>query len=374
MKYLFFVHASNGHVLSAVKLAHSLIKRGHDVRFLVAQEYLITLQMYGIEAVGVTNQPNMFNASNDWFEKGPCLDQIRLLETAIEDYQPDTLVTNPLAISAFIVAEKHELRTMVLGYCEYLYPVLNTQRTVKHWRMESITKHYNDLRSELGMAPVTPDAGTSPLIGDVHLLRSTHEFNGNEAVPDQVMPVGPLYMEPTYTYPALDKFIDAHRDEGRRVLYIQVGRLFDHADVFHNMIETLIDQDIAAVVDLGRCDYDTKTLEDSDLFFTAPFIPVGHVADRIDTVVCSTQTTSVVGAISNGMQLICTPYSADSRELAQRVAIQGVGADTCQEGTFVRQKFLTALEDTAKGRFMDRVNHFRERFAALETEALEKVA
>ena len=175
-KYLFIVSSSYGHLFPAIRLAHLLRRHGGDVLFVTARENQFLLELQGLTCVCFTGQPHPFLSTYSWYDSIIGQQQFEVIRAVSDTYRPDTIVATPLALPAFALSEICSIPLIVVGYCEYLYPGVGDTASGKQWRIESITRHYNELRQRLGLAPVSSDPARSPLVGDLHLIRSIREF------------------------------------------------------------------------------------------------------------------------------------------------------------------------------------------------------
>jgi UDP:flavonoid glycosyltransferase YjiC (YdhE family) len=365
-KHLFVILSTHGHIFPAIKFAHSLQRGGHDVLFVTANEYLCLLAVYGLRCIGVTNSPHYFLSTIDWYTEEANRNQVRVIADIVESYRPDAIVTNPLALSAFIIAERYAIETTVIGYCEYLYPEVATDHATKQWRINVVTEYYNRVRRMFDLAEIPVDRVNSPLIGDRYLLRSIPQFHDYEELPSQVEYVGGLYWEPDYVNVGLDAFVAESRRDNRALLYVQIGRLFEKGDAWSRLVDGLKDLPVGCVVDTGRADYFGTGFERPPHFYFDSFIPIGHVKDAVDAVICSGQSTSVISAILHGKQLICMPYSDDSRELTARVERKGIGVGIDAGSDLGRDRIAACFDRVRNDTFTENVVAYQQLFLQWE--------
>lgn len=365
-KHLFAILSTHGHIFPAIKYAHLLQRAGHDVLFVTANEYVCLLNLYGLRCVGVTNTPHYFLSTVDWFTEEASRNQVRVIASVVEDYRPDVIVTNPLALSAFIIAEQYSIETTVIGYCEYLYPELTAHTPSKTWRINVVTEYYNRVRRLFELPEIAVDRMNSPLIGNRYLLRSIPKFHDYEMLPRQVEYVGGLYWEPGYVNVALDDFVASAKRDNTALVYVQIGRLFEKAAAWGSLVEALKSLPVACVVDIGRSDYLGTVPEHPPNFYFNSFIPIGHVKREIDAVICSGQSTSVISAILHGKQMICVPYSDDSRELTARVERKGMGVGIDANSDLGRDRIAACFEKIQDHAFSDSIVEYQQLFLEWE--------
>ncbi|MBO1348463.1 MAG: hypothetical protein EBE86_014215 [Hormoscilla sp. GUM202] len=369
-KYLFIVSSSYGHLFPAIRLAHLLQKRRKDVLFVSAREHKILFDTYGIKCISVSNQPNPFLSTYDWYDSEVGRYQYDVIKQVVDEYQPDTIVATPLVMPAFVLAEAHSIPLIVIGYCEYLFPSVGEKNSKKQWRIESITQHYNNLRENLCLPLIPADTATSPLIGNKYLLRSIPHFTTQENLPSQVEFVGSLIWEPKYINYDLDRFISKNRNNKRKrpLFFVQIGRLFSDRNLWNTLIMLLGKLPADFVVDLARSDYMRNHIEFPENFYLHPFVPLGYIKDDVCGVICSGQTTSVVSAIYYGKPILGIPNSADGAEVTDRIVENGIGAGIYQEHDIREDIFLNYFDKIEKGIYDDKRYFYQQHFLFYEEE------
>jgi UDP:flavonoid glycosyltransferase YjiC (YdhE family) len=368
-KYLFLVSSSYGHLFPAIRLAHLLQRRGKEVLFVTAREHQFPFDTHGIQCIAVPNQPHPFLSTYDWFDSAAASQQYHLIQQVFEEYAPDAIVATPLVMPAFALAEVHAVPLTVIGYCEYLFPSVGEVGSSKQWRIESFTGHYNGLREQLRLPLLHADPAASPLIGDRHVLRSVPQFTDQENLPPQVTFAGGLLWEPGYINLELDRFIARHRAEGRLLLFVQIGRLFNDQESWRALVALLGRVPAAFIVDIARSDYMTDHAEFPENLYLHPFVPMGHVKDVISGVLCSGQTTSVVSAICHGKPILGIPNSADGAEVIRRVVSHGIGAGLWQRNELHEDALLRFLKDVEGERFSDGLRPLQRQFLSHDQDA-----
>jgi UDP:flavonoid glycosyltransferase YjiC (YdhE family) len=350
MKYLFIVQASFGHLLPALRLAELVLERGHEALFVASDQYSALLDQRGLQHLPVTNTGHPFLSTYDWYDPGTVGIQVRLLGKIVERYRPDVLVTGPLGLATFMIAELRSLPVLVLGYGEFLYPGVGDDNPTRWWRLRTVTSFYNQCRKEHGLEPIEADPETTPLLGDCYLSRNVPEFTTPAELPARVRHVGGLYWEPAYRNPRMERFVRGEEARGRRRVYVQIGRLFDKTWVWARLMNVLDELGVACVADTGRADYLDSAGDAFPSCFQARFVPVGSVA-AADAVICSGHTAVILGAITHRKPLLCIPTSADADECAERVAQCGLGAKIHYKTEFNADSFQRFFDRVDRGEF-----------------------
>ena len=325
MRLLLTIQDSMGHLLPSIRFAQAAQALGHDVVAVSADRHGALLDQSGIPHISVTNADNAFMSMGDWYVVETVKTQVRVFDSVVEQVRPDAVVCGPLAISALIFAERQALPVAVLGYSTYLYPGIDDTNETRWWRLRSITGYYNVARAGLGLLPLTADPERTPLLGDCYLLRNVPEFTGPLRLPASVFHVGGLHGEPGAGHYAARAFARRCREQGRRVVFVQIGRLFRKGDLWPRLIAALDALGLAAIADVGRSDYLPENPELPPHCFAARFVSLGDVADLVDAVICSGHGASLLGGMSHRKPIACLPTSADSVELAERVVACGLG-------------------------------------------------
>ncbi len=318
-RYLFVIMSGLGYLYPAIRIALILQKNNHSVLFVSTDEHSIVLSNYGIDHISMKSTVRKFLDLHRWGVPDNAINDFATVSEIINKYKPDVIITNPLAMVSFLIAEKYQIPTINIGFSEYLFPCKSLNSPTKLWRLGKFTEVYNSYCDKIGLAHIETCELNSPLIGTVHLLRSIPKLNEDMAIPDNVQYVGDLYKEPAYINIPLSRFILASKIEGRRIIYIQLGRLFADWIKWEKLLSILVEQPINYIVDVGRADYSTSKLMRYGNFFVSKFIPIGAIKEDIDFVICSGQTTSVISSIVHGKPILAIPHSADSIELTKRI-------------------------------------------------------
>lgn len=327
MRLLLAIQDSMGHLLPSIRFGQIAQALGHGVVAVSADRHGALLDQSGIEHFPVRNADGPFMAMTDWYNVETVKVQVRVFDSIVEQVQPDAVVCGPLAISAMIFAERHSLPVGVLGYSTYLYPGVDEAAEGRSWRLRSITGFYNTARAALGMGPVAADPESSPLIGDCHLLRNVPEFTGPDRLPSSVLHVGGLHGEPGAGHFAAREFALGWKARGRRIVFVQIGRLFGDGQLWRRLTVALDRLGLAAIADTGRADYLRESADLPAHCFVTRFASIGDVADLVDAVICSGHGASLLGAMTHRKPIAFLPTTADTAELAERAVACGLGVN-----------------------------------------------
>lgn len=308
-----------GYLYPSIRLGHILQSNSHTIQFISTEDHNHILANYGIEHFPIRGNNRQFLDLKMIGHVEYILSDLSVANKIINTYKPDVIVTSPLAIISFILAEKYQIPVINIGFTEYLFPCKSIYDLNRQWRLDKFTETYNSCVAKVGLPLINNSAIYSPFIGTKYLLRSVPTLNDDVTFPDKVEFVGDLYFEPEYINKILFRFISESKDRGKQIVYIQIGRLFDDVDFWPALLSVLTQLPMNFIVDIGRADYSTKLAKMQDNFFVSSFIPIGAIKDDIDFVICNGQTTSIVSAIVHGKQILSIPHSADSIELTKRL-------------------------------------------------------
>ncbi len=278
--------------------------------------------------------------------------QVKHVEFALEQFQPDVLVTNVLGLGPMIVAERRSLPLAVIGLASYLYPdALGTAHAGKLWNERETLGFFNAARRALGLADREIGNGPHPLLGDAFLVRAAAEVYEGVALPEAVRFVGALLWEPAAALDGeIEQMIRAARAAGKRILYVQPGRVFGRVGGWRNVVAALGQLEVLAVVGLGRCE---ETLADiPPNVIVREHVPQARLLPFVDGVITVGHTTPVLGAIAEGIPLLLIPDGSgtfDTAEICSQLRIAAV-ADServAEDLAYTRERiasFLTADE------------------------------
>ena len=323
-RYLFIPLSSPGGLYSAIRLGHILERGGHEVQFATTSEYTVMLETQGLSCIGVRQVDVPFLHAGGWYHAANANTEVPLLSKVVERFRPDVIVTNPLVLASFVLAERHRVPLYNLAYAESLYPGARAGDGAKEWRLGVVTGYYNAYRRALGLPPVAADPLTTPLYGDRCFLRSSPELYDGDDVQSRGEFIGDLYWEPAYENVRLKRFCQQQKAAGLPLIYVQLGRMFEEKDLWAELLSCFARMPAAFVFDLGRADYlDRPFSQPPNCFFSA-FVPLGAIQDDVELVISTAQSTTCISAIVHNKQLLCLPHSADSTELTTRLERRGV--------------------------------------------------
>ncbi|ATB35828.1 glycosyl transferase [Cystobacter fuscus] len=325
MRYLFCSLDNFGFLFSSLGIAEALRRRGHEIAFVT------DLKLAGVvERAGFQRIPRGEPDGSSFLVEisGHPMDtmrQVRHVERALERFPADVLVTQQLALGPYVVAERKALPVATVGMASYLWPhgpppeeAEQREKLVRRYRGFYLA--YALVREMLGMERRAHDIHESPLVGDLFLLRSVPELEGNvETLPPQVHFVGDCLWEPPGPPDAeLDTWLAAARESGEPLLYVQPGRAFNKRAFWRSLVEALTGQPVRVVAAVGRMDREVEQVPEN--FFVRPHVSQGAILPHARAVVSNATTTSVLGALTHGLPLLLIPGGggAEQPDITQR--------------------------------------------------------
>lgn len=321
-KYLILTMSGLGYLYPSIRIAKILQRHNQNVLFVSTCEHSIILSNYGISHIPMKSYNRKFLDLHRWGHTDSVIQNFKDVTKIIDSYRPDVIITSSLAMISFIIGEKYSIPVINIGFCEYLFPVINENSQTKEWRLSKFNEIYNSFKSELGLPIYNENSFSSPVIGTKYLLRSVNDFYGNNILPDHVACVGDLYLEPAYSNTLLEKFILNSKSNCRKIGYVQIGRLFKRNIIWEQLLKVLEKLPVDFIIDINRADYNIKSSSVYKNIFFSSFIPIGAFKKDIDFVICSVNTTTTISSIIHNKPMIAIPSSSDSLEFTQRLIAQ----------------------------------------------------
>jgi MGT family glycosyltransferase len=351
MRFLFCPLAGHGYVYPMIGIAQALRKRGHSAAFVTGPDFGDTLAKEGMQRIPLGKRDKPSFEIFSWTDPLAIAKQILHVEFALKHFLPDVIVTSHLAFGPLIAGERHNLPTGVLGFATYLWPTRvgiddsPHSKEAKHqeYLHRAMTDDYNRARQTIGLSLLKTDAATEMMLGYAFLVQSVPELERDfNHLPTQVHLVGSCVWEPEENDNILLEWLAEAQSAKEPIIYVQHGRLFHLQSFWPFLVDSLKNKSLRVVATVGRTD--TAKFPAPANFLVCNHAPQGPVFARAVAAVLTGNTTSVLGALLNGVPMLLTPGGGEQPVLARRCA--QAGAAVCVEPTELALKadFAQALE------------------------------
>ena len=275
----------------------------------------------------------------------------RMLELAriVAAFQPTVVVTGSIAFAAQLFCERQTPQLPWAVLCpmtHYLSPGLTAPpagykrpaqdnlfeqlwcRSIvfgAHMLMAPWRWTLNRYRSQLGLPTHANPLSLQMIAPYVMIHLSSREFDYNrDDLPPQVHHVGASVWNQPSDY-ALPPWLSELPDN-KPLVYATLGTVFNkRATVLRKIMQALGELDVYGLVATGPgCDPQQFDPLPPNIR-VEPYIPQSLLADRPSVVVTHGGIGTVMGALSQGIPLVCLPQGADQPDNAQRCVEAGAG-------------------------------------------------
>lgn len=323
MKYLFCPLASHGFVYPLIGLAQAARSQGHEVSFVTGSAFAETLYELDLPRIPCGTKDLVSFEVKNWTKPLAVAIQVKHIQYALERFPADALVTTQLTLGPLIAGEITGLPVVVLGLAAYLWPLWplghEPESAVEkelRWRYGDMLDHYNKARRALGLSINDADHLVNPMLGDLYLLQSVPELEQSKYdFPSKVKFVGSCVWEPESSDTELLAWLEERKAAAEPVIYVQQGRSFMLPGFWAKLCEALRDKPIRVVADVGRMDEEVGSAPGN--FFIREHVPLGKVLPYCAAVISTAHTTSVLGALINGLPSLFFPSGSGSNDIAE---------------------------------------------------------
>jgi UDP:flavonoid glycosyltransferase YjiC (YdhE family) len=320
MRYLFCSLNSPGFLFSSMGIAEALRRRGHEIAFVTDLKMTGMLEKSGFRRIP-RSEPDgpsfLVELSGNPMDT---VRQVHHVERALETFPADVIVTQQLALGPYIAAERKAVPIATVGLGTYLWPhrlppdAANLREGLVR-RYRGFYLSYDLVREMLGMERHIHSFDQSPIIGDLFLLRSVPELEGDvDDLPAQVHCVGDcLWEPPSPPDKELEAWLAQARDSGEPILYVQPGRAFERRAFWSSLVEALTGQPVRVVAAVGRMDGQVGQVPSN--FFVRPHLSQSTLLPHARAVVSNATTTSMLGALTHGLPLLMIPGGGGAEQV-----------------------------------------------------------
>lgn len=332
MKFLFCSLSNFGFFYPAIGIAKALRQRGHEVLFLTSATLGKIIKKVGFESVVCTEKDNPGFRVDNWGQPFAVAIQVKYLEDAIKNFDPDVIVGQHLTLGPLITRRLYDIPVAILGLAAYLYPACKSllkrspQTEIEErlvWRYGDMMRIYNEACELLNLSPSSANYRETPLLGDLYLLRSVPELEGNiDILPERVHLVGDGLWEPPVHDAKLFEWLQQFETSNKPLIYVQPGRSFDDSKFWPYLVNALKNRPVCVVADVGRMDGEIGEIPDN--FFVRKHIPQGLILPKAKAVICSGHSTAILGAITHNLPSLIIPFGSGTEDIAERCQNSGV--------------------------------------------------
>ena len=335
MNVLFCSHSNYGSIYPAIVLALTLQQRGHKIIFLTSSTLSKTIEKYGFELIICAEEDNPAFRVYNWGKPFAVSIQVKYIESAIKNFAPDVIVGQHLTLGPLITRRLYDIPVAILGLAAYLYPTHKSllerspQTKIEKelvWRYGDMMRLYNEACELFKLTPSFASYQETPLLGDIYLLRSVPELEGNvKQLPNRVHLVGDCLWEPPLFSTKLTEWLQQFDTSTKPLIYVQPGRSFEDPNFWSYLVNALKNRPVNVVASVGRMDGEIGEIPEN--FFVRKHIPQGLILPKASAVISSGHTTAVLGAISYGLPSLIIPHGSGTEDIAERC--EKAGAAIC---------------------------------------------
>jgi len=358
MRYLFCSLPSLGFLGSSIAIAQELRQRGHDVAFVTGVSATAPLQQVHMERIpyGIKD-----NKSFEMKLIGHPIDlarQVKHIEYALTQFPADVLVGQQLALGAIVAGKRFQLPVAVIGLATYVWPTnqplsyydtLDDDRKRLGRYYTSCLASYHICCDMFKIPRKETSYNETTLLGDLFLLQSVPELEDEiDLLPDRLHLVGDCTWNAFEIDVELQQWLEKAVASKRPIIYLQVAHIFTFSNFWEQLAEALGDLDVYVAASIGRADQPITSIPAN--FLIRDHVPQGYILPHAQAVVCSSTTTSVVGALTHGLPLLLiTASTGEQVDLALRCLHAQVALSlTTEEATYnlLAQKIQVLLHDS----------------------------
>lgn len=329
MRVLLCPIGSRGFVYPMIGIARRLKERGHHVAFATSADFEGVIAEAGFERLPRGNADGASFQLAIWAHPVSVSIQVRHVQYAVERFHPDVLICSALALGPLIAGELAGLQVAVLGLAAYLWPVPvpgGTNRSADReaeWRHRETLALYNSARALFGLSALPGSLEDSPLLGALYLLQSVPILEPlTDHLPERVRFVGSCLYEPKTADAEVLQWLECG-GAGRRLLYVQHGSVFRTGQTFWSGLVAAsgeLGTRVAAAMERNR---DAPPAFRDANWLVRGYIPQRVVLEQADGVVCSANTTAMLGALTHGLPALVFPTGGEQPALAARCLAAG---------------------------------------------------
>ncbi len=354
MRALFCSISTPGLLYPAIGMALELQKRGHEVAFVTDSAHTAFLAEHGLERIarGLRDGPSF--AVAQWGMPLAVAIQLKHIEYAMAQFQPDILIGQPLTLGAYLAHERYDIPLLVQGLLAYLWPpsseaahLPDEHMRLRAWRYQDQLHSYNEVRPLFGLMPLSDDINLYPFLGNQFLLQSIPAlYSDSVEFPAQVELVGSCLWEPESHDDQLTAWREKMQRQGRTLIYAQHARTFDLPRFWARLVQITQHLPIAVVASTGRLEEELGELPAN--MFARPHINQGSILPYCNAVIANGTSTIALGALTHGLPMLLLPTGGEQLEVAElcRAAGCALVIEADSDMTLLTSSIVHILEDS----------------------------
>lgn len=334
MRVLLCGFANPGMLFPLIGLGIELRARGNETLFVTAQEATPWLSSVGMSRAPRGHADGPSYRVHVWAQPLCVALDVKHLEYAIQQFQPDVLVTHALCLAPLICRERLGVPVAVIGLMSNLWPLapghsssLPSEITaIRDWRLKDMLSHYNRCRAVFGMDPARV---SNPFHADLFMLRSVPELEPEtDSLPPHVQLIGAaLWEAPVHEHCPEDRTawdeISNVMSRNRPIVYVQIGRTFGESGFWETLVKGLGETPVSVVASASRADGQLGPIPSN--FVVTPHAPQTLVIPHCCAVISGGYSTPTLGAMTFGRPTIAFPTGGETPDNAYRVERYGCG-------------------------------------------------
>jgi UDP:flavonoid glycosyltransferase YjiC (YdhE family) len=320
--FLFLIPSSHGFLFPAMKIAIGLQGKGHNVHFIISDEYSELLDSYNLVHTSLKPEHSNFLKVDKWFDTKSILEGIELYTPIVKQIKPDVIISYPLVISSYIISEMNKLKLCLIGFAELLFGSKHAY-TFEKSRVLGLLEIHNKVRKKLSLSQLSELKIMDYLFGDIYFSRNIRALDPvSKSYNNKVHYCGSLFWEPKCSVEPMINFLSNSRPD-QKTLYVNVGRLFGDNKLIQSILSVLSQSDFRALINVGRADYHLKNVQKN--LFVSEFIPLGVISEFIDAIITTSNSATLLGGIANGCPMILLPSKSECIVLPKTLHQKKIG-------------------------------------------------
>ncbi|MCG7536145.1 hypothetical protein [Pseudoalteromonas sp. OOF1S-7] len=313
MKILICTLGSAGFYNPMIGLAKALETQGHKVAFVAHHRKALYLRLAGVMRLSVPCEGEGFTISQ-WINPEFGALQFKDVMSAIRDFTPDLIVTQPMVLGCIAAARYTSTPFVTVGQFTPLWQEYSWQdpgvpkalSKLRNWRARELCEFYLSLCRHLNLTDQVRDS--RDLLGVLHLIRSVEPWL-QERLPQGLAYAGSMLWEAGPSREVRD-WLARMQQQQRKIIYVQHGKRF-FLDTFWEKLPVWSRSDEFAFA-LSTGQVCPSPVEWPENVLCLPYIPQSLMFTQCSHAVLHGHTTSVLGALLQNEKTIVLPAGGET--------------------------------------------------------------